>query len=367
MRKKICAIGFLLLLFVFCGCTGMLAFKDTFIYHPTSLKEILLDRDSIIERNLYPKRPLIHLYGGFLRLCGIDYIDDPTTENRTYRVQQGGGTFIRYEKLAWTDEQLNAIRDWKAASDAEAHFVYIPKRVCTPERLCSRGVREYSAQAEALKTKTFAEYGYQVLNLHEAMHDQDLGHEALYYNSDHHWKTQTALWAAREIAETLGLDTTLLRDDQYTVETYPDYFLGSLGRRVGTLYFGVDDFTLLVPKYDTDYVYANDKVTRTGTFREACLEEKHIVKDYFDANCYAAFLGGDFALTELVNRNNPDGTHLLMIKDSFTNSIAPYLIASCGKITMIDPRAYTDSISDAIRQADADVLLVTISSEKYHA
>lgn len=365
--KKICTILFLAILLVLGGGTGLRLFKNEVIENRTAPAQILRERDSMVERYAYPTRPLVQLYGGFLRLCGIDYADDPETEYRTYRAQEGGGAFIRYEKLEWTNEQLTSVRDWKAASDAEAYFVYIPKRICTPERLCSRGVREYSAQAEVLKTKTYAEYGYHVLNLHEAMHDQNLGHEALYYNSDHHWKTQTALWAAREIAEVLGLDTTLLQDEQYTVETYSNYFLGSLGRRVGTFYCGVDDFTLLVPKYETDYVFTNGEETRTGTFREAYIDEKSIVKDYFDANCYAAFLGGDYARVEMINRNNPDGVHLFVIKDSYTNSVVPYLIASCGKISMIDPRKNTDSISDAIRAANADVLLVSITTEDYHS
>lgn len=365
--KRICVAFFLAVLFVLGGCTGGLILKNPILLEHTPWSELWQDREELVQKYAYPIRPLINLYGGFLRVCGINYADDPDTENRAYRVRQGGGTFIRYKKLEWTDEQLNAIRDWKAASDAETHFVYIPNRICTPECLCSRGVREYSAQAEALKTKTFADCGYQVLNLHEAMHSQGLNHESLYYNSDHHWKTQTALWAAREIAETLGLDTTLLQDGQYTVETYPDYFLGSLGRRVGTLYCGVDDFTLLVPKYETHYTFTHGEKTRTGTFREACIDDTHIVRAYFDANCYAAFFGGDFALSELVNQNNPDGAHLFMIKDSFTNSIAPYLIASCGKITMIDPRCYSGCISDAVREADPDALLVTITSEKFHS
>ena len=74
----------------------------------------------------------------------------------------------------------------------------------------------------------------------------------LFFNTDHHWKPSTALWAAgvisgklSETVEGYSYDESIYDPDNYKTKTYKDWFLGSLGRRVGTLYGGVDDFDVI--------------------------------------------------------------------------------------------------------------------------
>ena len=46
-------------------------------------------------------------------------------------------------------------------------------------------------------------------------------------------------------------DEEALDIKNYEVNTYRNWFLGSIGKRVGIYYAGIDDIDLIYPKFDT--------------------------------------------------------------------------------------------------------------------
>ncbi len=124
--------------------------------------------------------------------------------------------------------------------------------------------------------------------------------DKLFYRTDHHWTTQTALWAVGEVVDylkqNLGMDLdpkhVYTNSEFYGSAVYKKSFLGSQGRRVGKYYGGVDDYTLMLPKFDTNYTVTinktNNSTVTEGTFEEAIVK-RHLLdeKDIF-TNRYAA-------------------------------------------------------------------------------
>ena len=62
---------------------------------------------------------------------------------------------------------------------------------------------------------------------------------------------------------------------------------------------------------------------------------------------YSAFLSGNNGHVIITDTQNPDKETLLIIKDSYSHSLAPFLLEHYN-IELIDPRYYIGSIEDYI-------------------
>ena len=119
-------------------------------------------------------------------------------------------------------EGISTIKSTSDAAGAQSWFIYIPHKFCEQEvSFAARGVQDESAERQRAEIAAYRQEGYSILDLHSAMHAQKMPHVDQYYRTDHHWKTRTALWAAREIAERTPL--------QYTTVTRAIRVLAELG------------------------------------------------------------------------------------------------------------------------------------------
>lgn len=68
---------------------------------------------------------------------------------------------------------------------------------------------------------------------------------------------------------------------------------------------------------------------------------------------YPVFLDGNHALTEIQNKNAKNGT-IVVIKDSFSHSLAPFLAENYSKVVLVDLRYYKQSVSDLIKKENPE-------------
>lgn len=88
-------------------------------------------------------------------------------------------------------------------------------------------------------------------------------------------------WLGKAQRYGFSFDPALTDESRYEKTVYERFFLGSQGKRVGTLYGGVDDFTVYTPKFDTDLTYTcpfygidrTDPSTSRYVFRSALQRE----------------------------------------------------------------------------------------------
>lgn len=150
-----------------------------------------------------------------------------------------------------------------------------------------------------------------------------------YYRTDHHYTTHGAYVAYEQLAEVLGYEA--YPTDFFTVEQVSDGFCGTSKRTSG--FYGVKNDVIELYRYDGDGDYT---VTADG--------EKISLYD-FDAldstDKYAVFLGGNHGRVDITR--GTDRPRLLLIRDSFADSIAPFL-ALHYDLTMIDLRYYSDNV-----------------------
>ena len=78
---------------------------------------------------------------------------------------------------------------------------------------------------------------------------------------------------------------------------------------------------------------------------------------------YGVYFGGNFAQIEILmdqtsNDKNKTNKKLLIIKDSFANSIVPFLMPEYSEIIMLDLRYFNESISELMKKYQPDETLV---------
>lgn len=216
------------------------------------------------------------------------------------------------------------------------------------------------------------EAGISVLDLRDSVSEQNMDHYSLFFRTDTHWLPSTGLWASRQIAERLKTDfsfdlpSELLSDDRYRSMLYPRNYLGSSGRNAGLSYAGLDDFTLLLPDFDTDLTYVSRQagIDQRGSFGEALIDWDRLEStDYYANSSYAAYMGGRQPLAEIDNEYADNDIRLLFMSDSFGATVAPFLSLTVRELDFIDPRLFNGSVESYIRENPPDAVVIMYNPE----
>lgn len=176
----------------------------------------------------------------------------------------------------------------------------------------------------------------------------------LYYKTDHHWTSDGAFLAANAFLNTAGKPT--LRESDFEVERCPGFF--------GTTYAKAALWKKLPDTMELWHIPQgglHTVVTDLGK-GEVAQTDGVFFREHLDKyDMYPTYLDGNHSLTHIVNPGAPNGT-LLLLKDSFGNTLATVLAAAYREIVMVDMRYYrTEAVSDLIAQYGVDTLLVNYS------
>ena len=158
----------------------------------------------------------------------------------------------------------------------------------------------------------------------------------LYYRTDHHWTSAAVDIAYVEIAKKMGLDPASY---QYRNLAVTDSFRGTLASSSGI--FSAQD-TISIPTCPSDVMY-----------RVTYVEEERVTTSVFDPqklnskSKYEVFFGGNYPEV-VIESSSANDKVLMVVKDSYANSLIPLLIPHYKKIIIIDPRYYNGNIQDII-------------------
>lgn len=172
----------------------------------------------------------------------------------------------------------------------------------------------------------------------------------LFYNLDHHWTYYGAYIGYKTYMESLGMTPGTLEDIPHKVVS--EEFRGTLYSKVLIGSMPSDSITAV------DFTGMNLTVTNVdkNEVRDTYYYEEFLNKK--DKYCY--FGGGNPGKMII---ENPDATYdreVLVVKDSFANSLIPFLIGDFKKVHIIDPRYYVRHISDCVVDDEniTDVLIL---------
>lgn len=238
--------------------------------------------------------------------------------------------FYKIEKLMHNLEENNI----------QVNSILIPRKVDILEEYFSP---YYSNEQNQIVWK-------QVNNKHISLKDSLSlrvdGGANVFYKTDHHWNAEGAYYAYCEIANVLDFVPHSL--EYFNLQTLSSDFYGTTYSKSG--FFFVDAEEIKAPTIEN------------GRYRVTIVDTETEIDSLYDLSYldkkdkYSLFLSGNNAHVKIYDAQDDTKETLLIIKDSFSHSLAPYLCEHYN-IELIDPRYYSGSIEEYISENNIENVL----------
>ncbi|MBE6970807.1 MAG: hypothetical protein E7446_01645 [Ruminococcaceae bacterium] len=210
------------------------------------------------------------------------------------------------------------------------NFCYVnqPIKYLDDSSLNRFGIMTYANKNADLFLQRISNAGVPTLDLRQSIIDEGLNIYDMFYRTDHHWTTQTGLWASGKIAERLNqscgynIDLTLYDSTNYTVTEWENCWLGEQGQKVGETYVGRDDFALIKPNFPTSYTFKTSEGIEEGTFDNFLNESVYDPLPDGQPNRNSWYYS--YLRKNAVN-HNVDYGKVLLIGDSYAHLTVPFL------------------------------------------
>ena len=180
-----------------------------------------------------------------------------------------------------------------------------------------------------------------VVDLRQSFADAE---QALYYRTDHHWTAQGAYLAYKAYCAQRGITPKALED--FALKTVSEEFYGTIYSK--TLDSAAKPDAIQAPQNLPQLSISFDRNdAEESLYDESKLAEK---------DKYAYFFGGNYGMVDIQTQAN-NGKRLLIVKDSFANSMVPYLLEEYEQIVMIDLRYYSGKVSQVVEESGITEIL----------
>lgn len=177
--------------------------------------------------------------------------------------------------------------------------------------------------------------------------------EYIYFRTDHHWTPLGAYYAYREFMKTEDGDAVNKNEFEKNEITN---FLGFLYNRVDRPEIAETPDT--IEWYDVDKNKTITTVMHDVNENGMLTNYKGVMYDRTKTD-YSFFFGSDHPVVEMTNSEKSDGKTIIVLKDSYTNAFAPWLIKSYHKVILVDPRIYKGDFQTIIDAFKPDEVLIT--------
>ena len=175
--------------------------------------------------------------------------------------------------------------------------------------------------------------------------------EEIFYRTDHHWTSLGAFYGANAVLESMGKEP--LDKEAFTPEIASDSFYGTLYSQSGVHWMAPDRIEYWVKDEGLQITS-----WRTGKPAEAPLYDRSYLEK---KDKYSSFLGGNQPLCVLKNEALEDAGKVLIVRDSYSDSLAPFLAQRFSEVNLMDFRQYRGSLSQYAAENEIDEILVLFS------
>lgn len=253
------------------------------------------------------------------------------------------------------EQKIDWINNWSASIPYPVSLCLIPSASdIQKDRLPSH--TGSSAEEDAIRFCYEKLNGPQAIDLRPTLVEHQ--NDNIYYRTDHHWTS----YGAKLAFETL-------QDHLYSVQHFDTSTLN--GTTICDDFYGTSystsGYTWVHPDTIETYIDGNsasvesfrsgvqNEPVRTGLYDGTKLNEK---------DKYSYFLGGISPLIHIQNSALPPSS-LLLLRDSYSDSIAPFLSQAYSDIYLVDLRYYKDSIQQFIQEHPVNEILIMYSMKNF--
>jgi len=180
--------------------------------------------------------------------------------------------------------------------------------------------------------------------------------EYIYYRTDHHWTSLGAYYGFTALAEAMDISFPAL--ETFTErKTVSDSFYGTS--------YSTSGFAWVEPDSMETFVDQPEQVSLTryegldGVPVPLYDSTRLQVKDK-----YSYYLGGNTPRL-VIDTGDSDKPSLLIVRDSYCDSLVPFLLDSFSEIHLLDLRYYRNSVSSYVSENEIDQVLVLYSVNNF--
>lgn len=178
--------------------------------------------------------------------------------------------------------------------------------------------------------------------------------EPIFYRTDHHWTTLGAYYGYCAVVDAMGLQPIALNN--YTKQIVSDNFLGTNCAASG--------FSWIHPDSIWTYVSQGEAVINNYPEGEPVPSTLYDETALSGRDKYRYFYGGNTPLLT-IDTGNEGAPSLLILRDSYMDSMSPFLFAHFSKLHILDLRYFRADLSAYLAENDIDSILICYSVQNY--
>ncbi len=238
---------------------------------------------------------------------------------------------------------LHHLEQFSETYDTKTYFLPVPSKGTILEKLLPEQAVLYDADqlykqaAQNLKHTN-------LLDIRSLMM-KSISDCQLYFKTDHHWTMHAAYLAYTAWCTTLDYKPVSLTT--FTPTCADTNFLGTLYSKAPD--FHIQSDLLYLPSHLPEAEILIDGKPVDSIYDRSKLDTK---------DKYGVYFGGNFGRIDIQVKNSTQDKTLVVIKDSFANSLVPFLMADYAHITMIDFRYYNLPVSKLLTELQPDETLI---------
>ncbi len=178
----------------------------------------------------------------------------------------------------------------------------------------------------------------------------------VYYRTDHHWTTEGAYLAYAELMRTWGMEQETLPPEAFMRRTVSEEFYGTLWSAGGMKLVKPDRMEIWLCGNENMFAVTADGKPLKGIYSYAHLSRK---------DKYSIFLDGVHDVVTVTGKGRGKRPTLVLFKDSFANSLAPFLAQHFDLVLLNLSSVKTDftDLGAYARQYEADRVLLIYTLE----
>lgn len=320
--------------------------------------------------DLFMKYDFVNLNGLLMKICARRSFNEVTRLNNGMLAN----SIATYQGRRGKTKLIDVLPGFSQFLDTNgSQFVYVlaPCKIDKEGKLLPDGLENNpNIRADEL-LDILSKNDVITLDLRTYLGENPVQIEEYFYKTDHHWNADGSFHAFQLIMEQLheindNIDYSFAVGSRWERHILENWFLGSLGKRTGIIYAGVDPLIWYIPAFSTEMscIIPEDCEILKGEFDDALIRKKYInEKNYFKSDPYSIYIGGNHPYVKHLNPNAPNKKKVLLIKDSFAVPVQAFMSTEFSELEVIDPRLFNESsIADFCKWNKPDLVIMFMNA-----
>lgn len=291
--------------------------------------------------------------------------------NNVVKLQDGSLIFF-HSKHNVSRQAMQVVNFYQWCKDQGIPFLYVqlPTK-CMPSKY-TNDIREKLDKANEEfdeMVKIYQENCVPYVDIRDNIIADKLLWHNLFFRTDHHWKIEAGMWSTEIILNKLNslyhfdIKNDVIKSSNFVEKNFENAFLGSQGKKISLGKATPEDISILLPKFKTDvkYTVLSKSINMELRGDLSIYYNLNAIKediDYYDDDSYNVYAYNNDGMSLMHNYLSSNHLKVLMIRDSFSRTIFPFIGLSVEELHAVDKRSFNGSIKRYIDEYKPDLVLI---------